>query len=69
MYNNLENNENLVVKLDESILKNKPEGWKGNMIKEKMVKQIIEETLKQENIDDPDLVQKILDLAINQDEY
>ncbi|MDC0329321.1 HsdR family type I site-specific deoxyribonuclease [Nitrosopumilus sp.] len=69
LYNNLENNENLVVKLDESILKNKPEGWKGNMIKEKMVKQIIEETLKQENIDDPDLVQKILDLAINQDEY
>ncbi len=69
LYNNLGDNEDLAVKLDESILKNKPEGWKGHTVKEKMVKQIIEKILKQENIDDPDLTNKILDLAIQQDEY
>jgi len=69
LYNNLNNNEELAIKLDEAIIKNKPDGWKGDPIKETMVKNAIEEALKQENIEDDDLVKKILKLAIAQKEY
>ncbi len=69
LYNNLENNEELAIKLDETIIKNKPDGWKGDRIKERMVEIAIDETLKQENIHNDELVKKILKLAIEQKEY
>jgi type I restriction enzyme, R subunit len=69
LYNNLDENENLVVKIDETIIKNKPDGWKGVPIKEKIVRMAIEKTLEQENIKDDELVKKILALALEQKEY
>lgn len=69
LYNNLDENENLAVKIDETIIKNKPDGWKGVPIKEKRVEMAIEETLENENIFDKELVKKILALAIEQKEY
>ena len=69
LYNNLNNNEELAIKLDEAIIKNKPDGWKGDRIKERMVKNAIEEILKQENIEDDEIVKKVLALAIEQKEY
>jgi len=69
LYNNLNNNEELAIKLDEAIIKNKPDRWKGDRIKERMVKIAIEETLKQENIEDGELTKKVLELAIEQKEY
>jgi len=69
LYNNLNNNEELAIKLDEAIIKNKPDGWKGDRIKERMVKNAIEEALKQENIEDDETVKKVLELAIEQREY
>ena len=69
LYNNLENNEELAIKLDETITRSKPDGWKGDRIKERMVEIAIDETLKQENIHDDELVKKILKLAIEQKEY
>jgi type I restriction enzyme R subunit len=69
LYNNLNNNEELAIKLDETIIKNKPDGWKGDRIKERMVEIAIEEALNQENIHDAELVKKILKLAIEQKEY
>ncbi len=69
LYNNLNENEDLAVKIDETIIKNKPDGWKGVPIKEKRVEMAIEETLENENIFDKELVKKILALAIEQKEY
>lgn len=69
LYNNLNNNEELAIKLDEAIIKNKPDRWKGDRIKERMVKIAIEEALKQENIEDGELAKKVLELAIEQKEY
>jgi len=65
----LDENEDLALKIDETILKNKPDGWKGDRIKEKRVEIAIEETLEQEDIFDHELVKKILALAIEQKEY
>ena len=69
LYNNLNNNEELAIKLDEAIIKNKPDRWKGDRIKERIVKEAIEEALKQENIEDDELVKKVLELAKEQKEY
>lgn len=69
LYNNLNNNEELAIKLDEAIIKNKPDGWKGDRIKERMVRNAIEEALKEDNIEDDDIVEKVLALAIEQKEY
>ena len=69
LYNNLNNNEELAIKLDEEIIKNKPDGWKGDRIKERMVRNAIEEALKEENIEDNEIVEKVLALAIEQKEY
>ena len=69
LYNNLDNDEELAIKLDEAIIKNKPDGWKGVRIKEEMVENAIEEVLKQENRENKELVKKILKLAIEQKDY
>jgi type I restriction enzyme, R subunit len=69
LYDNLDNNEELAIKLDEAIVKNKPDGWKGDTIKERMVKIAIEEVLGQENINDEELAKMILGLAREQKEY
>jgi len=69
LYNNLDENEDLALKIDGTILKSKPDGWKGDKIKEKRVEIAIEETLEQEGIFDHELVKKILALAIEQKEY
>ena len=70
LYDNLNKNKKLAIKIDVAIIKNKPDGWKGNQIKEKMVRiHGIENVLKEQNIEDDTLVDKILDLARNQDGY
>ena len=69
LYDNLDKNEDLAVKIDKTIIKNKPDSWKGDKIKEKMVRMAIEKTLEQENIKDEELAKKILTLAIEQEGY
>ena len=69
LYDNLDKNEDLAVKIDKTIIKNKPDAWKGDPIKERRVEMAIEETLEQENIKDDGLAKKILELAIEQKEY
>ena len=70
LYDNvLDKNEDLTVKIDATIIKNKPDRWKGDKIKEKRVLMAIEETLEQENIKDDELAKKVLELAIEQKEY
>ena len=69
LYDNLDKNEDLAVKIDKTIIKNKPDSWRGDKIKEKMVRMAIEKTLEQENIRDEELAKKILTLAIEQQGY
>lgn len=56
LYDNLEQNKRLAIKLDEAIKNGKPDKYKENQIKIKKVKQIIKNTLE---TDDESLVDKI----------
>jgi type I restriction enzyme R subunit len=69
LYDNLDNNEEAALKVDEAILKNKPDDWRGNIIKEREVKLAIRRALEECNIQDEDQVELVLALARNQDDY
>ena len=68
-YDNLDNNEEAALKVDESILKNKPDGWRGSRIKERTVKLAIKKALKDCGIDDDEKIEQVLTLARNQNDY
>ncbi len=68
LYDNLDKNEVFVLKLDQAILLNKPDAWDGDYIKERMVLEIIDDVLVQQNITDMDS-EKILELVRKQEEY
>ena len=69
LYDNLENNEQVALNVHDSIIKNKPDGWRGNKMKEKTVKITIKTALKESNIDDEDLAEELYRIATKQDEY
>ncbi|WP_041594898.1 type I restriction endonuclease subunit R [Helicobacter cetorum] len=64
LYDNLEQNEDLALKIDECIRDNKKADWIGNSIKEKKLKYALSEI-----INDKNLLEKIFDLVKNIDEY
>jgi type I restriction enzyme, R subunit len=64
IYNNLEMNEELTLKVDSAILLNKMHGWIGNPIKEKKVKIALRKVLNDES-----LTKAILEIVKLQDEY
>jgi len=68
-YDNLYNNEELALILDNNITIDKPDGWRGNPIKEKKVKLAIKKALSNYNITDESEVNKVFELVKNQDEY
>jgi len=68
-YDNLIENKEVVLKIHQAIIKNKPDGWKGHEIKEKRVEIAIKKTLKKLGIDDKKLIKDALKLAIEQKEY
>jgi type I restriction enzyme, R subunit len=69
LYENLDNNESLALAVDEAILSNKPDGWRGNKIKERKILLAIKEALRKNNIDDDELAKTILELARRQNDY
>jgi len=69
LYDNLENNEKLALKINEYILDYKPDGWRGNRIKEKQVKNAIRRAFEEFNIKDEKIVETILELAKKQNDY
>lgn len=69
LYDNLDSNEEVALKIDESILKNKPDEWRGNPIKERIVRLAIKKAMKECGIDDDKQVEMVLDLARNQNDY
>ena len=68
LYDNLDNNEEAALKCDDTIIKNKPDGWRGNKIKEKTVKIVIKKALKPFGFDEAK-IEEIFKIAKEQDEY
>lgn len=69
LYDNLDNNETLALTLHESITDYKPDGWRGNKLKEKKVKLLIKKVLNKYDITQDEEVEKVLELVKNQNEY
>ena len=69
LYDNLGNNEEAALRVNEAILRYKPDGWRGNVIKERVVKLAIRRALDECGIDDEGTIDSILELARNQNEY
>jgi type I restriction enzyme R subunit len=69
LYDNLDSNENAALEVNESILKNKSDNWRGNTIKERTVRLAIKRALANCGLENEELLQKIHDIARNQDEY
>ncbi len=63
-YDNLGSDEGLAVSLDEIIRRTKKADWRGDLIKEREVKRAIRSL-----VSDPEMVEKIFELAKNQQEY
>jgi type I restriction enzyme R subunit len=46
LYNNLEKNNDLALAVHENVIKYRPDGWRGNDAKEKVIKRKLYEVLK-----------------------
>ena len=64
LYDNLEQDESLVLAMDEDIRYSKPDGWRGSKIKERVVKYTIAR-----HIEDEIKVEEIFEIVKNQGEY
>ena len=64
LYDNLDKDKNLALKLHDKICSTKKDGWRGNRIKEREVKYSIKKILK-----DSEQTDKIFDIVKNQEEY
>lgn len=69
LYDNLNMNEPLAIDLDNDLHMRKPADFRGNKIKERVVKNIVRENLEKYGINEEKEVDKIFDLIKNQNEY
>lgn len=64
LYDNLDRNEELAIKIDAEIRAVKPDNWRGTKIKMRVVENAIRKFIK-----DEDMVKKIFEIVKNQGEY
>lgn len=64
LYDNLDKNEELAIKIDAEIRAVKPDNWRGTKIKMRVVENAIRKFIK-----DEDMVKKIFEIVKNQGEY
>ncbi len=64
LYDNLGQNEELAVKLDQIIYAVRPDGWRGHIIKERLIRSAIREVLQDEAE-----IQRVMQLVRDQSEY
>ena len=69
LYDNLSNNEELAVALDKTIRENRYDGWRGNRIKERILRNRIKDTMVRFGIKDDNEIERVMNLVRNQDEY
>lgn len=63
LYDNLGQNEDLTNSIDAAVRSTKKDGWRGNRIKEREVRNVLREFVPEENLD------RVFELIKNQDEY
>ena len=64
MYDNLGNDEKLAIAVDEAIISNKADDWRGNKIKEKTIQLAIKKALRKFGIEDEQKARIIFDIAV-----
>ncbi len=64
LYDNLDNDEAMALKVDCAVRETAPFGWRGNAMKERKVRRCLTQVL-----DDPDAVERIFEILKNQSEY
>jgi type I restriction enzyme R subunit len=69
LYDNLDSEEALALKVNQYVEENKSDSWRGNRIKEKEVRIAIRKALEESNINDKSKVEAIFELVKNQNEY
>ncbi len=69
LHDNLDNNEEVTLKVNDAILKNKPDAWRGHRIKERTVRLAIKRALAECGLKDMDTIEMVLDLARKQKDY
>lgn len=65
LYDNLDSNEELAIRIDEMMLRDVPADFRGNVIKERIVKQKIAEIVGNDDV----RIKSVFDIIVNQDEY
>ena len=69
LYDNLDSEEALALKVNKYVNENKSDSWRGNRIKEKEVRIAIKQALEESNITEDSKVDTIFELVKNQNEY
>ncbi len=69
LYDNLGRNEDLAVSLDKGIKSKLLDGWRGNLIKQRRVRNEVKEVLEKYGIKDENEIEKVMDIVRNQDDY
>lgn len=64
LFDNLDADEVMALKVDRAVRETAPFGWRGNAMKERKVRRCLEHIL-----DDPDTVERIFEILKNQSEY
>lgn len=68
LYDNLNQNETLALAIDGAIRDSKRDGWRGNKIKERQVKNAIKNAM-QKYLNSPEELEEIFAMVKNQSEY
>ncbi len=69
LYDNLEENETLAIELYNRIDEERPDNWKDTKMKEKIVRNVVCEVLEKYNLNTSNEVDKVIDIAKNQQEF
>lgn len=64
LYDNLGGDETMALEVDKAVRETAPFGWRGNAMKERRVRRCLEQVLE-----DPETVERILEILKNQSEY
>jgi type I restriction enzyme R subunit len=65
LYDNLDENEELAISIDEAVRRHAPADFRGNVIRERLVKRLIADIIGNDDV----RVKSVFDIIVNQDEY
>lgn len=65
LYDNLDENEELAISIDEAVRRHAPADFRGNVIRERLVKRLIADIIGNDDV----RIKSVFDIIVNQDEY